>query len=41
MDPEGYEGLYKLMEKKTVCGEEFYFVKKEAIESFFAEMEKE
>lgn len=41
VDPEGYEGLYKLMEKKTVCGEEFYFVKKEAIESFFAEMEKE
>lgn len=40
VDPEGYEGLYKLMEKKTICGEEFRFVKKEAIEAFFAEMEK-
>ena len=41
VDAEGYEGLYKLMEKKTVCGKEFYFVKREAVEAFFAEMEKE
>ena len=41
VDPEGYGGLYKLMEKKTVCGEEFLFVKKDAIEAFFQEMEKE
>ncbi|WP_444105778.1 right-handed parallel beta-helix repeat-containing protein [Bacteroides sp.] len=40
VDPKGYQALYKLMEKRMVGGKEHYFVKKEAIEAFFAEMEK-
>lgn len=41
IDPEGYQALYKLMEKRIVGGQGHYFVKKEAIEDFFVEMEKE
>ena len=41
VDPEGYKGLYNLMEKKEICGQEFLFVKKDAIESFFENMENE
>lgn len=35
IDPNGYKGLYRLMESRTVEGETAYFVKKEAIEAFF------
>ena len=41
VDKNGFQGLYKLMEKREVGGKDHYFIKKEAIEAFFAEMEKE
>lgn len=40
VDPKGYQGLYSLMESKEVGGTQAHFVKKEAIEAFFIEMEK-
>lgn len=41
VDPEGYEGLYRLMEKKTIYGQEFRFVDKNAIMDFFENILKE
>lgn len=41
VDPQGYQGLYKLMEKRMVGGQEHCFVKKDAIEAFFARMEND
>lgn len=41
IDAKGYKGLCNLMEKRTIGGKEHYFVKKEAIESFFERMEQE
>jgi len=38
---QGYQGLYRLMEKRMVGGQEHYFVKKDAIEAFFARMEND
>jgi len=35
VDLQGYQGLYRLMEKRMVGGQEHYFVKKNAIEAFF------
>lgn len=42
VDPEGYKALQNLlMEKREVGGRDHYFIKKEAIEAFFADMNKE
>lgn len=38
VDPEGYQALYLLMDKKVVGGKEHYFVNKDKIEAFFAGM---
>lgn len=37
LDLQGYQGLYKLMEKRMVGGQKHYFVKKDAIEAFLQE----
>lgn len=39
IDPNGYKALYELMEMRMVGGRKHHFIKKEAIEAFFKEME--
>lgn len=40
-DSNGYIGLQKLMSEKIICGENFFFVDKNKIESFFNTMDNE
>lgn len=40
VDPKGYNGLYKLMNEKTVGGRPHYFINPAAIETFFRKLEE-